>query len=273
MPALARWEQAYILTSWPTGKPSVVPPKSGFDWSSVRADVLHVVKKHSATEAHLSEWEAFIAERPKTHEDAMRVTTLPKWNLTPISEEHDSLEDHRGAAMRTVRADMASVYTWPRCIRSSYYNGAEGAAAARARATDNEERQLLRVEPSSWGFIKVEYTDEPANGGCRIPAILVQFAESFGAGVDTTQPLAKLTVKWWEPKPPHGRYDGDWRKWTGERRRQHESQIERREVAMLNVQFTRAEPLVGGVRRLNKATKERLQADEFFEYATYSSSA
>ena len=168
---------------------------------------------------------------------------------------------------------LTSVYTWPRCIRSSYYNGAEGAAAARARATDNEERQLLRVEPSSWGFIKVEYTDEPANGGCRIPAILVQFAESFGAGVDTTQPLAKLTVKWWEPKPPHGRYDGDWRKWTGERRRQHESQIERREVAMLNVQFTRAEPLVGGVRRLNKATKERLQADEFFEYATYSSSA
>ena len=102
-------------------------------------------------------------------------------------------------------------------------------------------------------------SDEPANGGRVSQVDEKQAAVGFrlswcNSGVDTTQPNAKLTVIWWwwEPKPPHGRCDGDWRKWTDERRRQHESEVERREVAMLNLQFTRAEPLVGGhgVRRL-----------------------
>ena len=114
----------------------------------------------------------------------------------------------------------------------------------------------------------MDYSNSPP-GGCRIPAVLVQLADSFG-DVDTTQPDAKVKVHWWEPKPPNGRYDGDWRKWTNSRRSQCVSEIERDEVVMVDVQFTRSAELAGGYRRLSKATKQKIASDTRFNYADYS---
>ena len=86
---------------------------------------------------------------------------------------------------------------------------------------------------------------------------------------DTTKPDTKTRVKWWEPQPS-GKYDGDWRVWRGARRQQEESDIQRCDVAMVNVQFTRQQPLANGCRRLSQATKRRLQSDPAFKYAEYS---
>lgn len=254
----------------PRGKPEVVPPKPDFDWAVVRKDVEHVLPRHALNERRLAEWDEFIAERPKDLEQAKRCSTLPKWNFARIPREHNSLDDHRSAAARTVLNDLAIVRQ-PATIASNAVagSGSEGTAERRARNTYNAEHGMAVLTANSFALVLMDYIDEPGDAdGCHIPAVLVQFGESFD--VDTTKPDAMVMCKWWEPKPPGGTYDGDWRKWTTNRRIQYETEIRRDSIVMVDVQFTRKEPLAGGVRRLNKATKVKIAQDPKLKYDEFS---
>ena len=192
--------------------------------------------------------------------------SLPTWNYATIPQVAGAGDDPRSAAARAVRDGMR-VVTQPQTIACHAIrgSGAEGVAESRARTADNAERQMLALDPRSWALVKVNYTNA---GGCQIPALLVQLPETFSG--DTTKGETKVRVLWWEPQPS-GTWDGEWRKWKDAQRRQHESEIERCEVVMLNVKFTREAALANGTRRLSKATKERLAADPYFQYAKFAS--
>lgn len=273
-PSCVSYEPCGILASSPQGKPEIVAPKPDFDWSRVLADVKHVMPRHEANEQRLAEWDAFVDQRPKNLAEAARVDTLPKWNFACIPRDENSLDDHRAAAARAALRDLAIVQQ-PATIASNAVagSGAEGNAERRARTTWDAEHSTLALTPDGFVFVKMNYTTPVDAGGCRIPACLVQLPSSFGE-LDTRDPKTVLSVKWWEPKPPDGKYDGEWRKWTnGGRRQQYVTEVTREEICMIDVQFTRRGPLANGNRKLNKATKDRLMSDAFFKYSEYSASS
>merc|ERR1711907_134697 len=116
---------------------------------------------------------------------------------------------------------------------------------ARNAANEGLGATISPLEPNTWAMVSVEYEDVN-EGGCQIPRLLVQLPSSFD-GIDTTRPDTRFDVTWWEPKPPNGTYDKEWRKWM-DGRQQHVSSITRDMVALTNVKFTRIEELTGGFR-------------------------
>lgn len=250
----------------PSGKPAVKAPRADFDWERVRSDVRHVLPRNESTEVRLAQWDSFVDARPKDLTQAQRVTTLPTWNYAMIPQTGSAGDDPRATAAHAVR-DGLRVVTQPQTIacRALPGSGAEGEAERRACAAHTAESTMLPLTANGFGLVKMDYEND---GGCQIPALLVQFPESFDG--DTTKGETKVNVRWWEPQPS-GTWDGEWRQWKDGRRRQLQSEIERREVIMLNVQFTRTEPLANGTRRLSTATKQRLAQDSFFQYTKYSS--
>ena len=265
-PLAHRFEAATVLLSMPEGKPAVAAPKD-FDWNKVLDDVDHVLHKNETSEHTrvMAEWRQFTDAR-SAHSHA----GLPKWDFKTVPGDATGPVDARSIARRAVE-QSAIVVRQPQTIASSVSDGAEGRSARQARNTANEGlgAALGALKTGSWAMVAVEYAADA--GGCQIPRILVQLPDDFG-GVDTTRPDAKFDVKWWEPKPPDGKYDGSWRKWNNGRA-QYVSQVSRDMVTLTNVKFTRDAELQGGFRKLNGETKRRLQSDAGAKYAEFSSSA
>ena len=228
-------------------------------------DVDHVLQKNNTPEhvRVMAEWREFVDARSARSE-----TGLPKWDFKTVPGHANGPTDSRSIARRAVEQSTVVVQQ-PQTIASSVSDGAEGRDARRARNAANEGlgAALGALQTSSWAMVAVEY--ERDAGGTQIPRILVQLPDDFG-GVDTTQPDAKFDVKWWEPKPPDGKYDGSWRKWMNGRQ-QYVSQVSRNMVTLTNVKFTREAELSGGFRKLNAETKRRLQSDQGAKYSEFSS--
>lgn len=265
-----RFEKATVLLSMPEGKPDVAKPKD-FDWNAVLADVDHVLQKNGTSEHAqiMAEWRQFVDARPKNHEDCKSCGSLPKWDFKTVPAAAAGGDTSAGGVARRAVQQAAISFRQPNTITSSVGDGAEARAARRARNVANEGlgAALLPLEPNTWAMVAVEYADEN-EGGCQIPRVLVQLPSSFD-GIDTTRPDAQFDVKWWEPKPPRGTYDREWRKWMNGQR-QHVSSITRGMVALTNVKFTRLEELSGGYRKLNAETKRRLASDAGSKYDEFS---
>ena len=269
------WEPATILSTAPTGVPPRVA-RPEFDYDKVHADVKALIPMNEHFESRLAQWRDFIARRP--NDDASYAAVeLPQW-MGHTRRPANAAQGTSAAeiARSTVLASTIAVRQ-PRTVVSAAYNGAEGNADRAARAADDAEAAgIVETEPlkaGTWAFVKVKYPEPSPNdtgsAGCRIPLILVQLAADFG-DVDTTLAESKIKVSWWAPAPAHGRYDGDWRKWRNAQRQQHETEEERGSIAMTDVKFTREAELAGGVRRLNKKTKERLAETNMAGVSLYS---
>lgn len=258
-----------MLLSMPEGKPKVAPIKP-FNWDEVLEDAKKKLASVDDTAARLAEWREFVDARPKTDAEAAQCSTLPKWDFA-------CRPAHRGptGAQDIARARAlasAIVVEQPQTIRSSVGDGAEGAAAAKARrmADEGSEAVLAELQPGSFAMVSAQYDDDAADaGGCRIPRLLVQLPDAFPDGLDTRRRDAKLSVRWWEPKPPNGKYTKEWRKWM-DGRRQYVSEITRDMITLVNVGFTRQAPLSGGFRKFGADTKRRLEADAGAKYLLFS---
>ena len=258
-----------MLLSMPEGKPKVAPIKP-FNWDEVLEDAKKKLASVEDNAARLAEWREFVDARPKTEAEASQCSTLPKWDFAcrPAHRGPTGADD-----IARQRALASAVVTrQPETIRSSVGDGAAGAAAAKQRrlADEGSEAVLSELQPGSFAMVSAKYDDDAADdGGCRIPRLLVQLSDAFPDGLDTRRHDAKLTVRWWEPKPPNGKYTKEWRKWMNGRA-QHVSEITRDMITVVNVGFTRQQPLVGGFRKFGAETKRRLQADPGAKYAEFS---
>ena len=261
---LVSFEKATILLTTPEGKPDVAVPKD-FDWNKVISDVEHCLP--AADPAMMASWREFVDKRPKSHDDSKMCLSLPKWNF-PLRPDASGPVTSSEIARLAVQERAVHV-RHPASIVSSAGDGAEGRADRRARAAADEglSERLCVLEPDTWAMVVVEYDDDGGDG-CRIPRILVQLPSDFG-GTDTTRPDAQISVRWWEPKPPDGKYDKEWRVWK-QRGRQIVSEVKRSTISLVNVKFTRAEPLAGGFRKLNMDTKRRLSSDPGAKYGEFS---
>ena len=267
-------EPITVLKTLPVGKPAV--KEFEHDYPKVLENIKVNLASHSLNQPLHAEWEAFIASRPKTIEEARACTSLPKWNwpmrpspavtAAAAAAAVNDLSAPRRAAMRAAVA-ATTVVEQPRTVSDGLTaDGAEGRAAREERTRADQERTLLPLEPNSFVMVRMNYTNA---GGCQIPLLLAQCPADFGR-LDTTNPKSMINLLWWEPKPGVGRYDGDWQKWMASRGVQCEEAVEREAIALARVGFTRVAELAGGFRKLGKPTRRSLLGLEQAKYGEYS---
>ena len=176
------FEPAHVLVSTPTGKPNVV--LHDYDWDRVARDVRHVLANHAHNDGHLREWDDFITKRKSRPTDG-----LPSWNWPIRPNDAGAARSADNVARATV-ADGTLEVEQPRQVASTFYNGAEGVAAAQAaaRVRDHVAGATRRetLEALSFAMVRMNYehldADSPGN---RVPLVIVQLPANFGEA-DTT---------------------------------------------------------------------------------------
>jgi len=271
------WRPAKILHSRPTGKPPVAK-LAEYDYSQVTRDMAHLMKNHDANvRAGVKEnWAAFVAQRPKEQADADVNSCLPNWDRFVIRPPDAATGGHRVNARSAAMQSAVSVVAENRITNDAQEQTAlRNANAANAAASD--ESMMMRLEPGTFVFVKMEWTDA---GGCQIPLCLAELPDPLPAG-DSTAAGFECTVKWWEPEPQprheqKGTYDSKWRKWKERRGRafvHSESAVKRDRMALIGVRFTREAELAGGFRKLNVASLAKIREVPDSRYGDFSSPA
>lgn len=254
----------------PEGKPAVAA-QAEFDWPKVLRDVEHVLPANTMNAPRLAAWREFIDARRARAAQLAQCPSLAKWDFKCRPAGPQGPISSSEVAARQVHSSTVRMRQ-PQSITSSAADGSEGRAARAERRAADAETTFAELEPNTFAMVKATYPnpgdDDYVEGGCRIPWLLVQLPATF-RDVNTANGSAKFTVKWWEPKPPNGKYTGKWRKWMN-RGRQQTSEIQRDMITVINVQFTRTAELSGGFRNMNAPTIGRIRTEPNSQYAQFS---